>query len=100
MGVKACERAGCDKIVCDTLLRLPATADEESVERYVCPRCLAEMRELKERVWTYVETPFDVGTEIRKFLRTRRSSTLARTSTDVDVIFRQLTQPEDSRREA
>ncbi len=65
MGVMACERDGCDNILCDSLLRLKV--DGTHYQLYICRDCLEElqankatwqppmtMREVHEAVWNFM----------------------------------------------
>lgn len=62
MGVMACDREGCDNIMCDRCI-LDSTA-------YICPSCYGELLLAKE-TWPHSMPARDLRDKIEAFMRTR-----------------------------
>lgn len=82
MGVLACDREGCDNIMCDTLL------SADCREFYCCDECLAELEDAR-KAWPEDTTVGDVQRLIVEFMESQKGSQFPSTdSEDIEQEFR------------
>lgn len=60
MGVMACDRKGCEHIMCDRLIL---------DNLYICPECWKELVNVKDNTWDKKMTAAEVRRSIERFMR-------------------------------
>ncbi|MFI5297367.1 MAG: hypothetical protein ACHREM_04655 [Polyangiales bacterium] len=83
MSVLACDRAGCDEVMCDRLI-LEGTA-------YVCDSCWRELLKYKES-WPETMPLADVRERMKAFMRTKPGSFYEVGKEEIDAEFARLTR--------
>ena len=82
MGVMACGRNGCERIMCDRLIL--------DGSQYICWDCLIELREAK-LAWPDKMTAREVREAVEAFMRTTPGAHIQLDAEDIDAEFERLT---------
>ncbi len=81
MGVMACDRAGCEHIMCNRLIL--------DGEMYICGECHEELREAR-RDWPNTMTALALREAILEFMRTEPGHHRVLSGDDLDAEFERL----------
>jgi hypothetical protein len=87
MGAMACDRDGCEHIMCNRLILRG--------DYYICNDCYNELQEYKE-TWRPPMTERDVEDKIVEFMRTEPGTYKKLEAEDIDKLFKRLTENYDS----
>lgn len=88
MGVMACDRSGCENVMCDRCI-LGRSA-------YICWECFAELEEAR-KTWPDDMDPREVEPRIREFMASPKPAFGVKAGDSVDDVFRRLTAQDRKR---
>lgn len=83
MGVMACDRKGCEHIMCDILM------DVGREQYYICSDCDAELQQAKND-WPRPMTVLDLQNHIHDFMKTYVGAHRVLDDCDVDQEFKKM----------
>lgn len=81
MGVMACDRAGCEHVMCNRLIL--------DGEMYICGECYTELLEAR-KAWPWEMTALELREAILEFMRTNPGHHRILSGDDLDAEFERL----------